>query len=168
MVSLAIPHGKAIYATHGELALSSANRFEMNTLEPCSHEEADTRLMLHALDATLCGHRRIQVRSNDSDVVVLAISVASSISIDELWVAYGTGKHLCNTPAHSIPATLGRDKASALPMFHSITGCDTVSFFCGRGKMTAWDVWNIFPELQRQSKCLQHHLKTSTKSAWQQ
>ena len=26
-------------------------------------------------------------------------------------------------------------------------GCDTVSFFSGRGKKTAWDVWNVFPEL---------------------
>ena len=147
MVSLTIPDGKEIYTTHGEHVLSSANRVEMNTLEPCSHEEADTRLMVHALDATLCGHRRIQIRSNDTDVVVLAISVASSISVDELWIAYGTGKHLRNIPAHSIAASLGREKASALPMFHSITGCDTVSFFGGRGKKTAWDVWNVFPEL---------------------
>ena len=98
----------------------------MNTLEPCSHEEADTRLMLHDFDATLCGHRRIQIRNNDTDVVELAISVASSISVDELWIAYGTGKHLRNISAHSIAASLGREKASALPMFHCITGCDTV------------------------------------------
>lgn len=32
-------------------------------------------------------------------------------------------------------------------MFHALTGCDTVSFFSGRGKKTAWDVWNVFPEL---------------------
>jgi len=25
--------------------------------------------------------------------------------------------------------------------FHSFTGCDTVSFFAGRGKKTAWDMW---------------------------
>ncbi len=98
----------------------------MNTLEPCSHEEADTRLMLHDFDATSCGHRRIQIRNNDTDVVELAISVASSISVDELWIAYGTGKHLRNISAHSIAASLGREKASALPMFHCITGCDTV------------------------------------------
>ena len=24
---------------------------------------------------------------------------------------------------------------------------NTVSFFGGRGKKTAWDVWNVFPEL---------------------
>ena len=32
-------------------------------------------------------------------------------------------------------------------MFHSITGCDTVSFFSGREKTSAWDVWNAFPQI---------------------
>ena len=32
-------------------------------------------------------------------------------------------------------------------MFHALTGCDTVSFFGGRGKKTAWDTWMVFPEL---------------------
>ena len=34
-----------------------------------------------------------------------------------------------------------------LPVFHSITGCDTVSSFNGRGKKTAWEVWECFPEV---------------------
>ncbi len=34
----------------------------------------------------------------------------------------------------------------ALPMFHALTGCDTVSSFCGRGKKTAWNTWKVFPE----------------------
>ena len=32
-------------------------------------------------------------------------------------------------------------------MSHALTGCDTASFFSGRGKKTAWDVWKVFPEL---------------------
>lgn len=32
-------------------------------------------------------------------------------------------------------------------MFHDITGCDTVSFFGGKGEKTAWDVWNVYPVL---------------------
>ena len=34
-----------------------------------------------------------------------------------------------------------------MPMFYSITGCDTVSSFAGRGKRTAWDIWNLYPEV---------------------
>jgi len=32
-------------------------------------------------------------------------------------------------------------------MFHALTGCDTVSFFAGRGKTTACEVWTALPEL---------------------
>ena len=48
---------------------------------------------------------------------------------------------------HLIAEQLGQQRSKALPMFHSITGCDTVSFFSGRGKTSAWDVWKVFPQL---------------------
>lgn len=142
-----IPNGKEIYATHGETVMTSSNRTEMNSLSPCSHEEADTRLMVHALDASLKGHRRVKIRTNDTNVVVLAISVANTLPADEMWITFGLGKHVYNLAAHSIATSLGQDKASVLPMFHALTGCDTVSFFGGRGKKTAWDTWVVFPEL---------------------
>lgn len=88
-----IPDGKVIYATHGETVMTS-NRTEMNSLSPCSHEEADTRLMVHALDASLKGHRRVKIRTNGTDVVVLAISVANTLPTDEMWITFGLGKHV--------------------------------------------------------------------------
>ena len=42
---------------------------------------------------------------------------------------------------------LGRDKATCLPMFHGFTGCDTVSSSNNIGKKTAWDVWQMFPDI---------------------
>jgi len=38
-------------------------------------------------------------------------------------------------------------RALALPMFHALTGCDTVSSFVGHGKMAPWTTWNVRPEL---------------------
>ena len=32
-------------------------------------------------------------------------------------------------------------------MLHAITGCDTVSFFSGKGKRSAWDTWSVFPQI---------------------
>ena len=32
-------------------------------------------------------------------------------------------------------------------MFHALTGCDTVSSFVGHHKKTAWNTWNVLPEL---------------------
>ena len=44
-------------------------------------------------------------------------------------------------PAHAIAQSLGQSKAMALPAFHALTGCDTTSTFFGKGKKTAWSVW---------------------------
>ena len=35
----------------------------------------------------------------------------------------------------------------ALPAFHALTGCDTTSAIFGKGKKTAWSVWQSMPEL---------------------
>ena len=144
---MALPIGKEVYSTHGSSVLTSNNRTEMSNLAPCTHEEADTRLMIHALDASLRGHRRIKIRTNDTDVIVLALSVVSTLSVDEFWITYGAGKNVQHMPAHVVASSLGPSKASALPMFHALTGADTVSFLRNRGKKSAWDVWNVFPEL---------------------
>ena len=65
---------------------------------------------------------------------MLAVSVAGFIQADEVWVTFGSGKNMRYIPAHIVAKPLGTDKASALPVFHALTGCDTVSFFGGRGK----------------------------------
>ena len=147
VVSMDIPCDKELYTTAGESVLSSKNRMDLTSLAPCTHEKADTHLMVHVLDARLCGHRRIMIRTNDTDAVVLAASIVNTIPAEELWVAYCTGKHLQNIAAHAIVSSLGPKRAAVLPMFHALTGCDTVSFFAGRGKKTAWDIWGVFPEL---------------------
>ena len=118
-------------------------------LAPCNHEEADTRMMVHAADAVKSGHRRILIRTVDTDVVVLAVWMAQELheAVDELWLAIGTGKSFRYIAAHKLAVSLGPDKSKALPVFHAITGCDTVSSFAGRGKITAWAVWDIFPEV---------------------
>ena len=144
---MAPPKGKEVYSTHGSGVLTSSDRSEMSNLAPCTHEEADTRLMIHALDASLRGHRRIKIRPNDTDVIVLALSVVSTLPVDEFWITYGSGKNVPHMPVYVVASTLGPSKASALPMFHAFTGSDTVSFFRNRGKRSAWDVWSVFPEL---------------------
>ena len=144
---MALPEGKEVYSTHGSRVLTSSNRSEMSNLAPCTHEEADTRLMIHALDASLRGHRRIKIITNDTDVIVLALSVVSTLPVDEFWITYGSGKNVQHMPAHVVASSLGPSKSSALPMFHALTGSDTVSFFRNYGKKSAWDVWNVFPEL---------------------
>ena len=47
---------------------------DLNSISPCDHEEADTRVILHAAQAYHHNHQTIMIRTVDTDVVVLAIT----------------------------------------------------------------------------------------------
>ncbi len=44
-------------------------------------------------------------------------------------------------------AILGEDKVYALLFVHVFTGCASVSSIYGKGKVLAWGVWGVFPEM---------------------
>ena len=138
---------KEVYATCGEHAICTQENADCTNIQPCNHEEADSRIFVHVRDAARKGCKRLLIRTVDTDVVVLAIANFVKLEIDELWVEYGLGKHLRYIPAHIIALNLGVQKSQALPGFHSFTGCDTVSCFAGKGKKSAWDVWRVFPDV---------------------
>ena len=140
--------GNELVVTDGEQVICVPQQEDVNSLAPCNQEEADTRMMLHVAHAAQHGHHQIQVRTVDTDVVVLAVMVVQKLPAgDELWVAFGTGKNYRYIAAHEIASSLGPEKTCALPMFHAITGYDTVSAFVGHGKKSAWATWNSLPEL---------------------
>ena len=55
-----------IYATDGRNVLTTMANAVLTNLSPCLHEEADTRLLLHAADAVKKGHRKLCVHTNIS------------------------------------------------------------------------------------------------------
>ena len=42
---------------------------------------------------------------------------------------------------------LGKCKSMSLPIFHCFTGCNTTSAFLEKGKKSAWEAWNLYPEV---------------------
>ena len=64
-----------------------------------------------------------------------------------IWLSFGTGSHLQYIPVHEVAAEMNQRICTTLPVFHALTGCDTVSAFCGRGKKTGWNTWKAFPEV---------------------
>ena len=122
---------------------------DVGAVAPCTQDEADTRLFLHVAATTVEGHRRVMVRTIDSDVVVLGIStfVALRQQIEELWISFGMRQRYRFIPNHNIVRKLGPSKALALPSFHALSGCNTTSAFFGKGKKTAWSVWQSLSEL---------------------
>ena len=85
-----------IVSTLDETVLTSPRLQDISALSPCNHEEADTRLLLHAFDAT-----KRQIRTVDSDVLVIADALCNEIKTEQLWIAFGTGQNLRYLPVHS-------------------------------------------------------------------
>ncbi|XP_063543982.1 uncharacterized protein LOC134754187 isoform X2 [Cydia strobilella] len=136
---------KELYVTDGEVVLSNSSR-DKQKLEPCNHEEADTRMMVHVADAVAQGHTKIMLRTVDTDVVVLAVACISQLpELQELWVHIGTGKNHQFLSCHAIAASLGPERTEVLPFFHAFSGCDTVSFLCGKGKKSVFQAWSGYP-----------------------
>ena len=123
---------------------ASSQHYSLFRLTPCTNEEADTRIILHLEDAVTEGFNKISIRTVDTDVVVLAVAAAQRHGNNEIWIAFGTGKSFCFLAAHEMARVLGPDQCTALLMFRAFTECDTVSFFGGRGKRTAWDTWRSY------------------------
>lgn len=119
---------------------------DMKNLASCSHEEAETHLLLHVNDAVQKGCRKACVHTIDLDIVVTVIAMFNKIKPDELWVALGTGSHFWYIPVHKLGAILDPRMCATLPVFHALIGCGMISAFGGRGKKTAWDTWKCFPE----------------------
>lgn len=113
------------------------------------HEEADTRLLLHAKHASQT-HRRIVIRSPDTDVAVLCIAHFKDLQCQELWFRTGVKDRLRFIPIHLLNSSLGQPLCKALPAFHALTGCDSTSALQGIGKTTAWNVLLKDDQLQQQ------------------
>ena len=155
-VTLLQTEGKAVYATDRHDVLCSMAQIDLTGLVPCSHEEADTRLFQHVADAIKKGYRKLLVRTVDTDVVMVAIATLNRTKPDELWVAFGTGGHFRFIPIHEVAAAVGPRKSVNLPLFHALTGCDTVSSFAGIGKKTAWADGNVYPDVTESFAELMH------------
>ena len=59
----------------------------MEGLSPCTHEEADTRLFIHAKDAASEGCKNVIIKSTDTDLVVIGVTFFNDLNVDNLWIA---------------------------------------------------------------------------------
>ena len=66
---------------------------DVEYIQPCSHDEADTRILLQVAHCARQGLRKLVIRTVDTDVVVRAIGNFPMLRLDELWVGFGVGTH---------------------------------------------------------------------------
>ena len=129
-----------VIVTKEEDAVSNMHTINLDEVAPCSHEEADTRIFVHARHATEKGSKVLMVKASDTDVLVIAVSVLPAlqeIGLQQLWIAFGQGQHLRWIPVHDLCLSLEPEKSRGILFFHAFAGCDVVSSFHGKGKKFA-------------------------------
>ena len=85
------------------------------------HEEADTRMLLHASHAAQTSDTVI-IKSSDTDVILLAIGHSFSINAHLLMLT-GTCKHLKQISILAFKEHFGEKKCTSLLGLHIFTGC---------------------------------------------
>ena len=93
----------------------------MHSFAPCLHEEEDTRIFARATEAAKRPNKKINSCAVDTDVVFLVIPVVQQLLVDVLWVLAKIAGYLWCEIIFSC-------------FFHSLTGCNKISFLLGRGK----------------------------------
>ena len=120
-----------VIVTRDDEVLSSSP-CDLAGLMSCTHDEADARMFVHASDGAGHGMNKILLRTLDSDVVAIGISMAQKIGFDCLWFAFGTGTTFRYLDATAMAQALGDAKCVGLPAVNALTGCDVTSSFAGK------------------------------------
>ena len=111
------------------------------------HEEADTRLLLHAKHAANEGVSSILIECEDSDVMMLLLAYSEEIKC-KMYMKRGTLNRMRIIDIGEIRNTLSDGIAKALPGYHAFTGCDSVSAFAGKGKLAGFRLLKREPRFQ--------------------
>ena len=59
---------------------------------------------------------------------------------------FGVGVNRKWIALHRLAHSLSPPKCGAFPSWYTLTGCDTVSSFHGKGKKSVWETWKCYPE----------------------
>ena len=122
------------------------------TMPECDHEEADTQILYHVKHALSTNMTFVQILSNDTDVVILALGVylilCSNHILDDLVIEFGMGKSHRRISIKKLADSLGQLRSQALVFFHAFTGCDTTSAFKGIGKKKSYEALKAYTEIE--------------------
>ena len=106
-----------------------------------NHEEADTRMLLHAKNIGEENTAKIVILTPDTDVFLISLGVAEQIR-NSLFIRTGTQNKTRIISLGKVKESLAirfdvediEQACRALLGLHAFTGCDTVSAFSGKGK----------------------------------
>ena len=112
---------KFIVATVNDKSICN-RELNMENLSPSNHEESDTRIFLHVKNAAEMNHQEISIRTVDTDVVVIAVSLFHELNVDKLWIEFGSGRNKRWLPILFLCYKTGRKRMSRVALLVCIHG----------------------------------------------
>ena len=109
-----------------------------------NQEEADTSIVLHAIDVIQRDPSTdLVISCSDTDVLLILLNYLDSISLSTIF----------RTSSHDIPLRfayekLGEVKCKALLGIYALTGCDQSGKFYGFSKLSCWKTFSSSSPLQ--------------------
>ena len=136
-----IEHGRETGKSYVVVSRDTVNAsgMDVNHLQSIQ-EEADTKIILHAVDAASRGAKTLHIYSLDTDVLVLCLHRFRDLPDDTHFII-GTGQRKRSIKLLPIYEALGADTANVLPRFHAFSGADNTGSFSGKGKILCWKVF---------------------------
>ena len=95
-------------------------------------EEADVRMIPHALHSVNEGASRVILLSNDTDIVVLGLHYRGLLKghgLKELWIRAGAGNSTRHITLHTLAERMDSEICKVILSLHHLTGCDSSSKF---------------------------------------
>ena len=124
---------KRYVLVHNNIAMSNISDFP-DDLRTHSHEEADTLIILHAIDvAKKNPFTQLHISCSDTDVFLLLLNYYQLICNSTVFRTKTRDIDVGSTYNN-----LGEEKCAALLGFHSFTGCDQTGKFSGFSKLSCW------------------------------
>eukprot|EP00116_Pleurobrachia_bachei_P000461 sb/3460723/ len=125
------------------------NVSNLSELQPCDHQEADTRTVLHAIEL-LREYDSVTIRANDTDILIICVGFIPRIpKTKNILLQFGALKKPYILSSRRIAETIGARAAYGLPMLHAISGCDYIPNFYYKGKAKWWNNFTKDPSIAK-------------------
>ena len=125
--------GGSAYLLTSEDGLSTCNR-ELNTLKS-TQEETDSQIILYCEYARSQKYSHIRVKSPDSDIFVILMHYAATMTDVTILFDTGTGNKKRLIDVTEIARGYSTQHSTAIMALHVFSGCDSTSAFKGLGKV---------------------------------
>ena len=119
-------------------------------------EETDNRVLLYIRDAIECGHNRILLKTEDSDIIIILLGFMEKLlecnSDIKMWVKFNSGVNEKLIDMNTTFKELGGEMAPGIMFFHCLSGCDSTTAFFTKSKKVLLKSWKCYPQRTALSK----------------